>query len=62
MTPVMKTITGRDTDGSRLSAGERAWEAATAIPAVAILDKGIDAAKGIKKAVKAGEKLTDTQL
>ena len=35
---------------------------ATAIPAVAILDKGIDAAKVIRKAANAGEILTDTQV
>ena len=59
---VSNVVNGRDLNGNKLSVGERAWEAATAIPAVAILDKGIDAAKVIRKAANAGEILTDTQV
>ena len=46
-----------DNGVSLLSVGERAWEAATAIPAVAILDKGIDAAKGTARLANAVQKL-----
>ena len=54
---VSNVVNGRDLNGNKLSVGERAWEAATAIPAVAILDKGIDAAKGTARLANAVQKL-----
>ena len=46
----------KDLDGNDIPIAERVLEVASVIPVVKIVDKGLDAAKGITKLVKAGEK------
>ena len=52
-----KVVNGRDLDGNELSVGERFIEAASLAPVGKVVDTSYDAVKGIKKLVKAGDKL-----
>ena len=55
-TAISRIKSGKDLDGNDIPIAERVLEVASVIPVVKIVDKGLDAAKGITKLVKAGEK------
>ena len=55
-TAISRIKSGKDLDGNDIPIAERVLEVASVIPVVKAVDKGLDAAKGITKLVKAGEK------
>ena len=55
-TAISRIKSGKNLDGNDIPIAERVLEVGSVIPVAKAVDKGLDAAKGITKLVKAGEK------